>query len=804
MTSGKSPSAGNVHGGPVLPIDAVLEDVAVACRRSGVVVVEASPGAGKTTRIPPVLDGTVVVLEPRRLAARLAAQRVAAEQGEPVGETVGYQVRHDVVRSQKTRVLFMTEAVLTRRLMSDPTLSGVNTVVVDEVHERHLHTDLAVALVDRLRQTSRPDLKLVIMSATLDGASIAKRYDAERVCCEVSRHPVEVEHLGQPSREPLDVQVATAVRRLCRDGLDGHVLVFLPGVREIRDAIARSQSVARDNDLVLLPLHGRLSARDQDQAIAPSRRRKIIFATNVAESSITIDGVAAVIDSGLARVPRSHPGGIAPTLETLPISQASATQRAGRAGRTRSGRCVRLYTERELARAPKFGRPEIERADLAELALAVRIAGHAASELRWLSDPVPAALEAAERLLVDLGALGDAGVTPVGHRLARFPLHPRLGRALIAGEARGVGRIVADIAALVSEGARSVDVWSELDHLDKSHRAWRASRQIARLVRDGARPDDVHAEVGKALIIGMRERVARRTAGGELAMADGGRARFRERVPTACGPDGFTIVLDAMGRDAAVPTVRAAFGVRSDWVLDAMLDEVVDERALVWNDDRGRVESVDRLRFLSLTLEQKVAAAPPGERTGEILAAAAWDRGLHHDEGLARLRARLAYAATRSADVTALDDDALRTLLATLASTCTSLDELRSLGLVGAIDGSLPPASRQALSRLAPARVRLANGIELPVTYPADRDPFVESYMQDFFGLAKGPDLAGAPLVVHLWAPNRRAEQVTRDLESFWREHYPVMFKRLSRRYPRHHWPTDPVRAKAVRLKRHQ
>ena len=602
------------------------------------------------------------------------------------------------------------------------------------------------------------------------------------------------------------MQVATAVRRLCREDLDGHVLVFLPGVREIRRAIDRCRAVAKDNDLLLCPLHGRLSPREQDEAVSPCKRRKIIFATNVAESSITIEGVAAVIDSGLARVPRWHPHAAAPMLETVQVSQASATQRAGRAGRTRSGRCLRLYSERELSRAPPFERPEIERVDLAELALAVRVMGFEAEDLRWLSEPHGSSLAASERLLRDLGAVADGAVTQLGRRMASFPVHPRLGRALVDGERRGVGGIIADVAAVMSEGsAKHVDVWSEIEMLDRSHRAWRASRQLRRQLgrsRGEQTPDEIEAAVGQAIVTGMRDRLAKRTKDGDLAMVDGGRARFRERAHAAVGPDGLTVVLDAMGTDGAVPTVRLALAVQSDWVLEALIDDIADDRELVWNARLGRVEQVERMRFRSLTLEESRRVAVAGEDVAVVLAKAAWESGIHHDEKVARLRARLAHAATRSDDADALDDAALQRQLAQLAIACVSLDELRAMSLAKALDGTLPPACRRALSRFAPERIRLDNGLELPVHYPPDRSPFVESYMQDFFGLAEGPTVAAEPLILHLWAPNRRAEQVTRDLKGFWREHYPAMYKRLSRRYPKHHWPQDPVHAKAVRLKR--
>jgi len=418
-----------------LPIDGVVDAIRSALEPGAAVVVEATPGAGKTTRVPPALSGAgqrVVVLEPRRLAARLAASRVAQELGVSVGGQVGYQVRFDSKVGPDTQLRFVTEGVLTRMLLADPELRAFDTVVVDEIHERHLQGDLALALVDHLRRTRRPDLRLVAMSATVDGATLADRLGATLVRCHEHRHEVAVEYLAQVDRDPLETQIAKAVRRLVREGLDGHVLAFLPGAAEIRRAAERCEAVARDHDLAVMPLYGALSPRDQDAAVAPSERRKVVLATNVAESSITIDGVAAVIDSGLVKRARHEPWAVMPQLRLEPISKASATQRAGRAGRTRAGRCLRLYTEAEHHRFAQFDEPEIARSELSEAVLACRLAGvDDPTELPWLTSPPEDAWRAAEDLLGDLSALASDGqVTEIGRRLARLPLPPRLGRAL--------------------------------------------------------------------------------------------------------------------------------------------------------------------------------------------------------------------------------------------------------------------------------------------------------------------------------------------------------------------------------------
>ena len=444
-----------------LPIDEILPEAVETLRREPSLVVEAPPGAGKTTRLPAALldagvagGGDVLVLEPRRLAARMAARRVAEERGERLGEAVGYQVRFEEVAGRSTRLRFLTEGVLTRRLLSDPQLQGVGCVVLDEFHERHLQADLALALLRRLQRTSRPDLKLVVMSATLDAGPVARYLgDCPVLRSEGRRFEVKVEHLARHDERPLEVQVEAAVRRLVAEGLDGHVLVFLPGAASIRKTQAECERVAVEAGLLVLPLHGELPAAEQDAAVRPSERRKLILSTNVAETSVTVEGVAAVIDSGLARVAGHSPWSGLPVLKVSRVSRASAVQRAGRAGRTREGRCLRLYTAQDFAARPEHETPEVRRLDLAETVLELRAAGvRDLGEFEWFEPPAPEALAAAESLLRRLGATDDAGgVTEAGRSMLRLPLHPRLARIIVEAESRGVAREACAVAALVSE-----------------------------------------------------------------------------------------------------------------------------------------------------------------------------------------------------------------------------------------------------------------------------------------------------------------------------------------------------------------
>jgi ATP-dependent helicase HrpB len=443
-----------------LPIEEILPEVVERLRRARSLVIEAPPGAGKTTRVPPsLLDaglsgaGDVLVLEPRRIAARMAARRVSEERGEGVGETVGYQVRFEDVSSSRTRLRFLTEGVLTRRLLSDPRLEGVGCVVLDEFHERHLQADVALALLRRLQRTTRPDLKVVSMSATLDAAPVAAYLDCETLRSEGRRFEVKVEHAARHDERPLELQVESAVRRLVAEGLDGDVLVFLPGAASIRRAQTACELVASEANMRVLPLHGELPSARQDEAVRPSDRPKLILSTNVAETSVTIEGVAAVIDSGLARIAGHSPWSGLPVLKVSRVSRASALQRAGRAGRTREGRCLRLYTAQDFNARPEYETPEVRRLDLAETALELRASGvEDLAGFEWFESPSTESLAAAETLLRRLGATDErARVTDAGRSMLRMPLHPRLARIVVEAEARGVASDACTVAALIAE-----------------------------------------------------------------------------------------------------------------------------------------------------------------------------------------------------------------------------------------------------------------------------------------------------------------------------------------------------------------
>ena len=834
-----------------LPVDGLLPQLVEVLRAGPAVVLQAAPGAGKTTRVPPALldaglagEGDIWVLEPRRLATRLAAGRVAEERGERLGETVGYQIRFEERASPQTRLRFVTEGVLGRRLLSSPGLGGVGAVVLDEFHERHLQGDLALALLRRLQHQGHP-LKLVVMSATLDTRPLREFLGGCPLLSSEGRaFPVEVEHLAAADARHLDVQVLAAVKRLVPSLPEGDVLVFLPGAAEIRRAQASCADFAQRHGFHILPLHGDLPAAEQDRAVRPGPGRKLVLSTNVAESSITIAGVTAVIDSGLARIPVHSPWSGLSSVQISRISQASALQRAGRAGRTRAGRALRLYTKADFEARPKHETPEIARSDLSEAVLALAASGVAdRRHFPFFEAPPAAALEAAERLLSDLGALDTAGApTPLGRRMLSFPLHPRLARVVVEGENRGVGRAAALAAAVLGErdvrrsartrldGPRSrsastsarSDVLERLgdladtgatasEELDTVAVAavQRAGRQLARLVDGRVPAPRTDTERDDALLLavlaGFPDRVARRRRrhAPELLLSGGGTATLDET--SAVREPELLVALDAevrAGPRGPETRVRVASEVQEEWLLELFPERLRDAEKLVWNAARERVEVASQLLYGELLLEESQKPAMPSPAVSRLLAEELRRTGLTSRVDEATLdawSARVALLAQSypEAAVTLPEGD-LRTLLAeALAEGRTSLEDVNAGTVESALEALLPPAARQLLRRALPLSVALPSGRNLAVHYTRGAAPFIASRLQDFFGLREGPRICDGrvALVLHLLAPNQRPVQVTTDLAGFWERHYPALRRELGRRYPRHAWPEDPSRA---------
>jgi ATP-dependent helicase HrpB len=788
-----------------LPIDSLVPDILRALRAAPSLVLEAPPGAGKTTRVPPALmelsQGDVLVLEPRRLAARLAARFVAAQLNEPVGATVGYQVRFEEMAGPTTRLRFLTEGVLTRRLLSDPLLEGVDTVVLDEFHERHLEGDLALALLRRLQRTRRHDLRLVVMSATLEAAPIAEYLGGARVLrSEGRQHPLEIEYTPH-SAAPLDQQVAAALERLAACGLTGHALVFLPGAAEIRRAQTACAMLAGRQGWLALALHGDQSPEEQDQAVAPSQRTKIIFATNVAESSITIEGVAAVVDSGLARVAGHSPWSGLPTLEVSRISQASANQRAGRAGRTGPGRAIRLYPLEDFVRRPAQDTPEIARADLAPAALLIDAMGAGGiAGLEWLDTPPAAHIAHAEALLRHLGATGATA-----REMARYPLHPRLARLIVEARRRGVAEDGCTVAALLSAGARlpertgpttRSDLLVLLESQWEGHAA-QTVRQIRRMVnppRQKARDEDA---LLASVLAAFPDRVARRRQGAEVQFEAGGSAQL---APSSTVTEAqFLVAVEAEERDRKMPLIRIASAIEPEWLLDLFPERVREISQVTWNRAGGRVEAVSALMFGQIAIQESRGAAS-SEEAAALLASKAVEAGVERfadPEELEAFLARVAFAARHSA-VPELGPQAVESALRSLAAGLKSFTELeaaaRDGGLLRALERQLAPAARQELESVAPERIGLPGGRQVRVHYERSQPPWIASRLQDFFGMRQSPAVARGkePLVVHLLAPNQRPVQTTTDLAGFWERLYPQVRRELSRRYPKHRWPEDP------------
>ena len=836
-----------------LPIDVVLPDLEQALRGARAVVLEAPPGAGKTTRVPWAVqswlgDSEVLVAEPRRLAARMAASRVANERGEVLGERIGYSVRFEDVASARTRIRYATEGIVLRRLLADPMLRNVGAVILDEFHERHLATDLLLVLLDRLSRSSRPDLKLIVMSATLDAEPVARYLgDCPRLRSEGRMFPVSIEFLAKPDDRPLEKQIVSAVRRAVSEEPDGDVLVFLPGAGEIRKAASALEPLASEAQLLVLPLHGDLPIAEQARAVEPQKQRKVVLATNVAESSVTVDGVTVVVDSGLARVAGYSPWSGLPTLALEPVSRASTTQRAGRAGRTRPGRVFRLYTKGDYEGRRAHDAPEIVRSDLAEAFLILHGAGISEPQtLRFLDDPPPARAQSAQELLALLGAFDDAGVlNELGRRLLRFPVSPRLGRLLVEGERRGVAGEAALAAALLGErdivlgtrakfgqagnaafGARGPSDVSErieryreaedarfeahrLRHFGLDVRAVesvrRAERQLSRLVKNQIEGpgsmDDVEREISRCLLSAFPDRVARRRKRGErdLVLASGGVAKLSESS-VAVDPE-FLLALDVdeqRGPNSNHTTVRLASAIEPDWLLEDFPNAVKISDELEWNASAERVDRVEKMAFGAVVFDEARGAAQPSPEASAVLAAAA-RRGsslsfAKSDTVLSlSVRLRLLREHFPELNFPELDESSIDGTLNLICTGITSFAQLSAVDVPSALLSGLDGSQRRALDTETPERVRLPGGRTVEVHYEADRPPWIESRLQDFFGMPEGPRLCRGkiPLTLHLLAPNQRAVQVTTDLSGFWQRHYAGIRRELMRKYPRHGWPED-------------
>ncbi|MDB5339661.1 MAG: hrpB 2 [Planctomycetaceae bacterium] len=840
---------------PSLPIDVVLPELLAALQHSSSVVLQAPTGAGKTTRVPPaILDaglaesGQILLLEPRRLAARAAARRMAFERGVTLGEEVGYQVRFDQRCTRQTRLLAITDGILLRRLQDDPFLESVSVILFDEFHERSLNLDLTLAMARRVQQTVRPDLKLIVMSATLAAGPVAKYLgDCPIITSEGRLHPVEIRYRPAITSQPVVDQVVSAVDDLLIS-TPGNLLVFLPGVREIQQAGDRLGTLAEQAKAIVLPLYGDLSPEQQDRVLSPQTQRKIVLATNVAETSVTIDGVTGVIDSGQVRQMQFDPGLGLDRLVLTKISQASSDQRAGRAGRTQPGVCLRLWMEREQRGLAADTEPEIRRVDLAGPVLELLCWGESdITAFPWFEAPRPEAVAQAISLLTSLGAIKDGQPTDIGRQMVQLPVHPRLARLLIEGHRNGVSDRAAWMAALLTErdpferadyarksGSLGPAHYSFSDVLDRvqaleeftargrtdttagrlhpgaARFLQQAQQQLLRLVNSdrptsaNTRPRSTQPKQGwerdeavlKALLTAFPDRVARRREPlNRKGVMVGGRGIRLADSSLVLQPELFLCVDTDAGQGEIF--VRQASGIERDWLPANQVEVTID---VTFDSTQEKIVAQRRTRYFDLILDESATTPPSGSNVSDVLAEAALknlDRAIPWDDpAVSSVITRVRCLKTWLPDcgLPAFDDSTLENLLPSLCSGCRSFADLHRAPWAAALRASLTYQQQQFLDREAPERIQVPSGSQITVHYEPERSPILAVRIQELFGLKETPRIAAGriPVVLHLLGPNYRPQQITDDLKSFWNNTYPEVRKELKRRYPKHSWPEDP------------
>jgi ATP-dependent helicase HrpB len=830
-----------------LPIDDVLPQLLAALREHAAVVLQAPTGAGKTTRVPPAVwqaglagEKQVVVLQPRRLAARATAARMASERGSQLGDEIGYQVRFEKRSSRRTRVLVVTEGILLRRMQDDPFLDDVGVVIFDEFHERNLNSELALGMVRKIQQSVRPDLKIIVMSATLAAESIAEYFQRCPVIVSQGRlHPVAVEYAALLDRQPLAESVAHAVEALLHK-TPGDVLVFLPGVGEIRQAQRELESLARVRDFVLCELYGDLPPEQQDAVLLPGLQRKVILSTNVAETSITIEGVTGVVDSGLARVLRFDPHVGVDKLQVESISQAAADQRAGRAGRTAPGVCMRLWPEAAQRHRPPFDEPEIRRLDLAGPVLQLKAwIEPELEDFPWFEPPRPAALAQAISLLERLDALADGAVTDLGRALARLPTHPRVARLLVEGAARGCLREAALAAALlterdpfvrmpssgrrreasyharsdVAERVAALEAFADTGQLETPHGALhragaknvlRVADQLMRQVDARTSSSREEEPLLRALLAAFPDRLARRREpGSRRAVMVGGKGVHLASESVLGESEPLFLCVDVAGEQSEA-LVRQASAVDLEWLPKSHLRTVVE---VDYDEAQDRLQARRRSYWETLLLDEVPASLPNPESTASALATIARERWdcvfplANEDDMSFILRARSLAAWMPQLELPAVDDESLQKLLPLVAYNCRSLAELKRGPWLMYVKNLFTHAQLQTIDREAPEKITVPSGSQIRLDYQPGKPPVLAVRIQEVFGLLETPCIAGGRVrvLLHLLAPNMRPQQVTDDLRSFWTNTYPQVRKDLRARYPKHSWPEDPWTAVAQR-----
>ncbi len=821
-----------------LPIEQVLPELRDALRNGTSAVLQAPPGAGKTTRVPLALleeswlaGRRIVMLEPRRMAARAAARRMAVLLGERTGDTVGYRVRHESVVGPATRIVVVTEGILARMIRSDPALEEFGAVIFDEFHERSLHADLGLALTLHSRSVLREDLRVLVMSATLESEPVADLLGGAAVVTSEGRaHPVEILHRPRRPEVRLEPAVAATVRHAL-EAEAGDILVFLPGAGEIR----RVEGLLHDVGADVIPLHGNLSPEQQDRAILPSRpgSRKVVLATSIAETSLTIEGVRVVVDAGLSRVPRYSPRTGMTRLATVRVSRASAEQRRGRAGRLAPGRCYRLWSAQEELALPERSVPEILEADLAPLALELAAAGvRDPNELRWLDPPPAAAFSEARSLLVQLGALDRTGaLTRHGAAMNRLALHPRLAHMVMTAIELDARDTACELAALLTErdllrrsdGVPDGDIRTRIDLLrgtvtrqDVDREALRRARaEVAACRRSGGvgrrQGGASTVDVGLLLALAYPDRIAQRRPGtaGRFLLRNGLGASLD---PQALSREEYLVVPELDGRRPESRILLAApltlAEIREWFGSDTVLEDVVE-----WDPGTRGVTGRRRERLGALVLKDAPLLSPdPGLVAGALLDGVRHEgiQALPWTDGARRIRERITFIRTLDPGWPDVSDGALTASLeewlAPRLGGFTRWADLARVDLGAALLDLLGWERRAVLDRLAPTHVVVPSGSRVPVDYTDPERPVLAVRLQEMFGLTETPRVGqgAVPLTLHLLSPAGRPVQVTRDLAGFWRTSYFDVRKEMKGRYPRHHWPDDPLHAEPSRRVRHK
>jgi ATP-dependent helicase HrpB len=808
-----------------LPIDEALPQLTAALQASNAAVLAAPPGAGKTTRVPLVLldepwakNKKILVLEPRRLAARAAASRMASTLGEEVGGTVGLRVRFGSKISKRTRIEVITEGVFTRLILDDPSLEGIAAVLFDEFHERSLDADLGLALARDAQTGLREDLKLLVMSATLDGARVSWLLgDAPVIESQGRSFPVDTRYLGRVPRARIEMQVTDAIERALR-AETGSVLVFLPGAGEIRRAETLSNERLRDPAVDVVALYGALDAREQDRAIAPAPpgRRKVVLATSIAETSLTIEGVRVVIDSGLARVPRYEPDVGITRLETVRVSRAAADQRRGRAGRTEPGVCYRLWDEPQTGSLAPYTQAEILSADLSSFVLDLAQWGVADPAPLAFPDPPPVpALNEARGLLRELGAIdADGRITDEGRQLRQLPLPPRLARMIVDAARDGAGELTASIAAIIVErglGGDDVDLRHRLDQFrrDRSRRAEEARAMVRRWAQTaGTGKSQGNMSVGALLALAYPDRIAknRGRGNGSFLLANGRGGQVDPASPLEREP--FLAVAELTGAAAASRILLAA-PISPNEIEARFADRIEDRDAVTFDAASGSLRARRTRRLGALVLAEQIKPVQPNAETARILAEGILARGLGKlpwSKAALYLRQRIAFLHRSEGeewpDVSdeALARDAANWLEPLLAEK-TALGHIGADELSDGIANLMPWHLRRRLDEEAPTHFEAPTGTRVPIDYDAEQGPTVSIRVQELFGLGQHPSIAGGrvPLVIELLSPAHRPVQVTRDLPGFWRGSYAAVRTEMRGRYPKHPWPDDPMTAPPTR-----